>query len=94
MTTRSVLLSLVLLLFGWLGILGAVTLLTDDAPAALVVFPSQDFLERMPKDVAILSASPFSVTLASENAGLAIQLYQKGAWLVLPAGLQGCSRLS
>lgn len=90
MTIRGTVLAITLLLFGWVGTLVGVTLLSDDAPAALVVFPSQDFLKRMPEDVAMLSATPFSVTLASDDADLALQLYQNGALLVLPAGLQGC----
>ncbi|WP_037311557.1 hypothetical protein [Ruegeria halocynthiae] len=91
MTTRGTFLAITLLVFGWVGILIGVTLLSDDAPAALVLFPGQDFLVDIPEDVAVLAATPFSVTLASDDADLAFQLYQHGAWLVLPAGLQGCA---
>ncbi len=94
MTIKSTVLSVILPLVGWVGILAGVNILSDEAPAALVLFPDQDFLAQMPEDISVLAATPFSVTVASEDAGLARELYRKGALLVLPAGLPGCvSRL-
>ena len=90
MTIRGTVCAVTFVLFGWVAILMGVTVLSDDAPAALVIFPSQEFLARMPDGVGIVSASPISVTVASENADLALQLYRTGAWFVLPAGLTGC----
>ena len=90
MTIKSTLLTLAFLLTGWVAVLAGVTLLSDDAPAALVLFPSQTLLAHLSEDVALVSVTPFSVTLTSETPDLALQLYQSGAWLVLPAGLEGC----
>lgn len=90
MTIKGIVIVVSLFVFGWVTILAGITLFTDDAPAALVMFPSQDFLEQMPEDAAVLSATSFTVTLASDDTDLARRLYQKGAWLVLPAGLRGC----
>lgn len=91
MTIKAALLAIPLLLMGWVGVLAGLTLLSDDAPAALVLFPSQDFLAQMPEGAAMLAATPISVTLASDNSNFALQLYKNGAWLVLPAGLRGCT---
>ena len=90
MTIKGAAFSIMMLVFGWLGILVGVTLISDEAPSVMVMFPSQDFLESMPDNIALLSATEFSVTLTSDEADLASRLYQSGAWLVLPAGLQGC----
>lgn len=90
MTTRGTVLAVTLLLFGWIGILTGVTLISDDAPAVLVLFPRQDLLSRLPEDVAVLRATPYSVTLASDQADLSFKLYQSGALMVLPSGLQSC----
>lgn len=91
MTIRSTLGALFLLAGGWLAVLTLVTAVTDAAPAALVVFPGDAFMRDLDTDVAIVSRSAISVTLASARPGLAVDLYHKGAWLVLPAGLRGCS---
>lgn len=91
MTIRGSICGVLVVLAGWIGILAGVTLLKDDAPAALVMFPTQDFLADMPSGVAILDATSISVTLASDDQDLALQLYRQGARLVLPAGLSGCS---
>ncbi len=90
MTIRSVLIALPLLALGWLCVLLAVMLVSDAAPAAVVLFPSQGFLDRLPAGTAILAATPVSVTLADDRPGLAGALYRRGARLVLPAGLPGC----
>ncbi len=90
MTIRSMLLSLVLLIGGWLTVVAVVTVITDAAPASVVLFPSDDLLRDLNADTAVLSTSAISVTLASKQSGFVQSLYQKGAWLVLPAGLRGC----
>ncbi|MFC4668313.1 hypothetical protein ACFO5X_07080 [Seohaeicola nanhaiensis] len=89
--TIRVALWLLLVPVGWLGLLAGVMLVSDVAPAALVMLPSDDFLADLPQGVAILSSTPVSVTLTSEAPGLAAALYASGAWLVLPAGLAGCA---
>lgn len=92
MTIRSVIGAVAALLSGWLVILLTVTVLTDAAPASVVLFPNDTLLGQLSQETAIISATPISVTLASEEADFALSLYQKGAWLVLPAGLRGCAK--
>lgn len=90
MTIRSILIALPLLFLGWFSILVTVALLTDEAPAYVVLFPSDAFLSDLPDGVAIIAASSVSITFTSENRGFARSLYGSGAWIVLPAGLRGC----
>ncbi|WP_170771156.1 hypothetical protein [Ruegeria lacuscaerulensis] len=90
MTIRAVLIALPLMFLGWLSTLVVVALLTDDAPAYVVVLPKTQMLEALPGDVSVLAASPFSLTVASESEGFVKSLYNMGARLVLPAGLPGC----
>ena len=74
---------------GWVGVMAAVMLVSDAAPAAVVVLPSEDFLARMPEG-AILSRTAWTLTVQSDAPGLGLALYRAGATLVLPAGLTGC----
>lgn len=90
MTIRALLLALPLLFLGWISVLLAVAVLTDEAPAYVVVFPGRALMQDLPGDAAILAASRFSVTLTSEAPGFARTLYASGARIVLPAGLPGC----
>lgn len=90
MTIRTTAIAIIVVVVGWLGVLVGVTLISDDAPSVLVVFPSQEFLAHIPENVAILSETAYSVTLTSDDTDLARRLYQNGARLVLPAGLEGC----
>ena len=75
---------------GWIAILALVMRLGGDAPAAFVPFPPADLLSALPADVAITGRSPISLTLRSEAENLPAQLYEAGALLVLPAGLEAC----
>lgn len=79
---------------GWLAVLAGVMILSDAAPAALVMFPDATFLNSLPDDVAILSQNAVSVTLTSESPGFGGTLYRIGAFVVLPAGLLGCAPLT
>ena len=79
---------------GWIAVLAAVMVLSDDAPAAVVLFPDASFLEALPKGIAITGRTAFSVTLSSEAPHFARALYAAGALLVLPAGLLGCAPLT
>lgn len=90
MTIRSALLALPLLFLGWLSILLTVAILTDEAPAYVVIFPGNALMRGLPGDSSIIAMSEFSVTLTSDAAGFAKSLYGNGAWVVLPAGLPGC----
>lgn len=89
MITR-LLLAVPLIFLGWIGVLAGIMLASDDAPAAVVLFPSSDFISNLPQDVAILSTSRISITLSSDLDGFGRLLYHAGGRLVLPAGLLGC----
>ena len=93
MITRT-LASCAVVLVGWLAVLAGVTLGTDRAPAALVMWPDRAFMAALPPDAAIVARSPVSVTLAGTAPEFAKRLYHAGALLVLPAGLQGCAPLA
>ena len=90
MTIKRLLLALCGMVAGWLGVLVVVGLLSDAAPAYVVMLPPGDLIGRLESDVAIMAAGRFSVTLTSARPGLARRLYLAGAPLVLPAGLPGC----
>lgn len=90
MTTRRLLPAIAAVLAGWVGVMAAVMLMSDAAPAAVVILPSRDLLARTPADVAIVSKTRWTVTLRSDAPGLGPALYRAGALLVLPAGLTGC----
>ncbi len=90
MTTRRIALALPLLFVGWIAVMAVVMRVSDVAPAAVVLLPPGDFTARLPEDVAILAATPVSLTLQSDGTDFAARLYAAGAWLVLPAGLTGC----
>lgn len=79
---------------GWLAVLAGVMLVSDTAPAALVMFPNAAFLQGLPDGVAILSQNAVSVTLISESPGFGGTLYRLGAFVVLLAGLLGCAPLT
>lgn len=90
MTIKTAALALPLLFAGWLTTLIAVGLFTDAAPASVVLFPTENFLQNLPDDVAIISSTRFTLTLSAETKNFARTLYSSGAWIVLPAGLTGC----
>lgn len=79
---------------GWIVVLAGVMLVSDVAPAALVMFPDAAFLQSLPDGVAALSQNAISVTLISESTGFGGTLYRLGAFVVLPAGLLGCAPLT
>ncbi|WP_341860955.1 hypothetical protein [Gymnodinialimonas sp. 57CJ19] len=90
MTIRRLLLGLPFLLIGWIATLATVMALGGAAPAAFVPFPSDRFIATLPQDIAITGRSAISLTLRSDAENLVARLYQSGAWLVLPAGLEAC----
>lgn len=79
-----------LVALGWLTVLAVVMRVSDDAPAALVLFPNANFIHNLPQDGAITGRSRLSITVSSNENALTQRLYQAGAVLVLPAGLAGC----
>jgi len=90
MTIKRAILAAPILFGGWLFILISVGLITDSAPASVVLFPSKSFIENLPENVAIISTTSYSLTLSSDMKEFAHALYSNGAWIVLPAGLTGC----
>ena len=90
MTIRQLLLALPCLVLGWLGVLIAVSFLTDEAPAYVVLLPAKTFATRLDADIAILSVTDSTVTVSASAPHVAQRLYRAGARLVLPAGLSGC----
>ena len=90
MTIKSGLAAASVMVFGWLSILGLVSMINDAPPAYVVMFPDAELFESLRQQTRILSATQFSVTLASDELNIARSPYAKGAILVLPAGLTGC----
>ncbi|MCG6885525.1 MAG: hypothetical protein LJE62_17390 [Silicimonas sp.] len=93
MTINRILVALLLVFTGWIAVMALVMRFSDAAPAAVVPWPTQQFLHDLPPQAAILDVSGLAVTFAN-RPGLAQDLYAAGAWLVLPAGLMGCLPLS
>lgn len=89
--TIKMALILPLILIVWITLLAGVMALSGRAPAALVILPPAGFVADLPPGVAIVSQTRFSITLASTQPGITPALYRAGAYLVLPAGLRGCS---
>lgn len=56
MTIKRLLLALAGMLAGWLGVLVVVGLLSDAAPAYVVMLPPGDLIGRLESDVAIMAA--------------------------------------
>lgn len=89
MTIKSLIGAGVLALLGWLILSITVLLLSpQSAPAARILFPSKSFIASLSDD-GILAHDAISITLAMTNR-TPIDLYRAGAFVVFPAGLQGC----
>ena len=89
MTIRQALLSLPLIIAGWIGTLAAVLWMGGTAPAAMVILPRADLLSRLPDGISVVDTGRFSITLRGD-AALVTALYIAGARLVLPAELTNC----
>lgn len=90
MTIRDWLVASAMALVGWLVISIGIMLVSDQAPAARVLFPSKAFVASFDGDTSLMAHDRLSVTVAMTGKRGAIDLYRSGAWLVLPAGLKGC----
>ncbi len=90
MTIKTILISVPFVLAGWITTLALATITSDEAPAYMVLLPSQHLLLNLRDDTEIFATSMISVTLTSDANGFVSYLYKNGAWLVLPAGLAGC----
>ena len=77
----------------WIGLMAVVMRISGAAPGAVILFPNAALLQDLPENAPILGMNQVAITLAN-RAGLARDLYEAGAWLVLPAGLTGCLPLT
>ena len=75
---------------GWLATLALVMVFTDAAPGAIVIFPSDGFIQNLPENAAIAGGGTGWIAIRADTPGLGLTLYRAGALLVLPAGLPGC----
>lgn len=90
MIIKRFLLAIPLVFAGWLAVITLVMRFSDAAPGAVVILPSAGFLQDLPDEVSVLAVTDFSVTLQSDMPSFAKAMYDRGAVLVLPAGLPGC----
>lgn len=90
MTFKTWGISITAVVIGWFCLQLSVMYLTDAAPGAVALFPSNDFIARLPKDMAIVGAGSNWITVWSDRPNLGQNLYAAGALMVLPAGLPGC----
>ena len=89
-TTTRLVLALPFVLAGWLAVLVVVGLVSDAAPAYVVVLPRAGLLDALPEGSGLMAASSVTLTLSNPGDGLAREIWRHGALLVLPAGLPGC----
>ncbi len=89
MTIRTVALTLLIVTMCWIALLALITRFSNTAPSVRVLFPSLSLISQLPP-VSILDKNSWSMTLQSNDPELVRALYARGAWLVLPSGLQGC----
>jgi len=82
--------TLLCVLIGWLAVMSLVMLVSDAAPGALALFPSQNFIASLPADTSVVGAGRHWIMVRSDAVGLGLALYKAGTWFVLPAGLPGC----
>jgi hypothetical protein len=87
---RKGLIALPVLVAVWIGTLALVMRLGGPAPGAFVPFPPAAMLNRLPQDIAVIDRTAVSLTFKADRPDLVARLYEAGAWIVLPAGLQAC----
>lgn len=88
-TIKRILWALPLVFVAWIALMAGVMRLSDAAPAAVVLFPSEKLLSALPDDAGVLSLGQTALIVANRPA-MTRDLYAAGALLVLPAGLTGC----
>ncbi|MCP4318654.1 MAG: hypothetical protein GY789_22320 [Hyphomicrobiales bacterium] len=69
----------------WFASKALFMVVTENAPAALVLVPGVGFLDRAPSDLRLLKAGDNILVVAAGDAGYVRRLYGAGAWLVLPS---------
>lgn len=81
----------VALVLVWYVAMAALFRLSEQAPAALVLFPGRHLsAQDLPEGISILKWNDFFAILASDDAGYVGVLYAAGFPLVLPARSSGC----
>ena len=90
MTIRTWGIAITAVVIGWFGLQLSVMYFTDAAPGAVALFPSADFVARLPADMAIVGAGSNWIAVRSDQPNLGKNLYAAGALIVLPAGLPDC----
>ena len=90
MTIRTWGIAITAVVIGWFGLQLSVMYFTDAAPGAVALFPSADFVARLPADMAIVGAGSNWIAVRSDQPNLGKNLYAAGALMVLPAGLPDC----
>lgn len=71
-------------------LLASVSVLSDRAPAFVVMFPTSQLINNLPASAKVVGANRWTLTLSGDQTGFVKELYRRGAVLVLPAGLAGC----
>ncbi len=79
-----------LLLAAWFALVVVVTPLGPPGLPLAAVFPSTTAPSALPQDVRILDWQPGRIQVVSDRPGLALELYRRGAWLVMPLGSPSC----
>lgn len=79
-----------MLLIAVMIMFAALFAITGEAPAALVVFPPDNYPERLPDDIRLLRWDDRTAVMTSENRDYVQRLYAAGALLVLPVRKNGC----
>ncbi|MEL6410998.1 MAG: hypothetical protein AAGK67_16515 [Pseudomonadota bacterium] len=90
MTIRHWIAAVVCVFFGWVGTLLSVMVLTDAAPGAIVLFPSENFISSLPDGAAVVGGGGTWIAVRANTPDLGLSLYKAGGRIVLPAGLPGC----
>ena len=65
-------------------------LLTNVAPAALVIVSDTSILTSLSRDIKLVRSGDHTLVMTSDQPDYVMQLYAAGAWLVLPSLRNGC----
>jgi len=70
--------------------MAAVMVITEAAPAALVIAPGIHILASTSNDTKLIRGGHRTLVVTSRKPGYVKELYRAGAWLVLPSLQNGC----
>ena len=65
-------------------------LLTNVAPAALVIVSDTSILTSLSRDIKLVRSGEHTLVMTSDQPDYVSKLYAAGAWLVLPSLRNGC----